>query len=312
MENYKFVSKNVIKDITLKTSVHLYDTRPLFSYGYFYRLDYLLKKIREIKTKEKNNPKINVLFKNYDDIILAKGWAQKYKDIGNVAHIHLHLWQVLVFIKDSLQANKMKIMCSHSLIETVSMFRKIYHKKNKDAYNDNSSDVDLFINFDLEPIQVLLFFLQNFNSVFSKHPIIIMKIPYLFYRLDIKVVYIFTIFFENCNILKPRFLESESQHLFLVLSNPKKISRNINSIFKNPGKNTSDDSNSVKNIYMNTNVSNEFKKFILEINTDSQLSDMKELLNILDIVKKNMFFGEKYESFLKRRSQNSATIVSEL
>ena len=312
MENYKFVSKNVIKDITLKTSVHLYDTRPLFSYGYFYRLDYLLKMLREIKTKEKNNPKINVLFKNYDDVILAKGWAQKHKDIGNVARMHLHLWQVLVSIKDSLQANKMKIMCSHSLVETVSMFRKIYHKTNKDTYNDNSSDVDLLINFDLEPIQVLLFFLQNFNSVFSKHPVIIMKIPYLFYRLDIKVVYIFTIFFENCSILKPRFFESGSQHLFLVLSNPKKISRNINSMFKNPGKNTGDDSNSVKNIYMNTNVSNEFKKFILKINTDSQLSDMKELLNILDIVKKNMFFGERYESFLKQRSQNSATIVSEL
>ena len=312
MENYKFVSKNVKKDITIRTSSHLYGTRPLFSYGYFYRLDYLMNIFRDIKAKEKNNSKINVLFKNYDDDKLMELWNKKYTDVKKNTRINLHLWQILQSMKDLDQTNKIKIMCHPSLIDTISEFRKINYKNNKDVYNNKSLDADLYVNLDKDPVQVLLFFLQNFSTVFSKNPIIIMKIPYLFYHLDIKVVYIFTLFFESCHILKPRFLEVGSQDMYLVLSKSKKMFRNIKSVFRDPNPDSKKNMDSVNDISMNTDVSEEFKTFVLKINIESQLSDMRDLFHILSIINKNLFFGEKYESYLKLKKQNADKIVSEL
>lgn len=312
MENYKFVSKNVKKDITLRTSSHLYESRPLFSYGYFYRLDYLLNIYREIKTREKSNSKVEVLFKNYDDDKLMELWIQKYKDIKRNTRINLHLWQILHSANDQLQSNKIKVMCHHYHIDTISTFRKINYKLNKDVYNSKSLDTDLYVNLESTPIQVLVFFLQNFSTVFSKNPIIIMKIPYLFYHLDIKVAYIFTLFFESCRILKPRFSEVGSQDMYMLLSKPKKMSRNIKSVFRESDTDPKDKAATINDISMNTTVSEDFKAFVLKINIESQLSDMKDLFNILSIINKNLFFGEKYESYIKFKTQNVEKIVSEL
>ena len=312
MENYKFVSKNVKKDITLRTSSRLYGTRPLFSYGYFYRLDYLLNIYRDIKMKEKNNYKVEVLFKNYDDDKLRELWIQKYKDIKKNTRVNLHLWQILQSSKELLHPNKIKVMCHHSLVDTISAFRKINYKLNKDVYNSKSSDTDLYVNLESMPIQVLVFFLQNFSTVFSKNPIIIMKIPYLFYHLDIKVVYIFTLFFESCRILKPRFLEVGSQDMYMVLSKPKKMPRNIKSVFKETIPDSKERASAINDIYMNTTISEDFKAFLLKINIESQLSDMKDLFHVFSIINKNLYFGEKYESYLTFRKQNAETIVSGL
>ena len=312
MENYKFVSRNVMKDITLKTSSHQHGTRPLFSYGYFYRLDYLMDIYREIKAKEKSNSKVKVLFKNYDDDKLSKLWNQKYKDIKQYTRINFHLWLILQSLKDQLHSNKIKVMCHHSQVDTISAFRKIHFKMNKDIYNGKSLDPDLYVNLESSPVQVLIFFLQNFSTVFSKNPVIIMKIPYLFYHLDIKVVYIFTLFFESCHILKPRFSEVGSQDMYLHLSKPKKMSRNIKSVFKETGPDSKDRATTINDITMNTTISEDFKAFVQKINIESQLSDIKDLFHVMSIINKNLFFGEKYESYLKFKIQNAENIVSEL
>jgi predicted component of viral defense system (DUF524 family) len=107
-------------------------------------------------------------------------------------------------------------------------------------------------------------------------------------------------------------LEVGSQDMYLVLSKSKKMFRNIKSVFRDPNPDSKKNMDSVNDISMNTDVSEEFKTFVLKINIESQLSDMRDLFHILSIINKNLFFGEKYESYLKLKKQNADKIVSEL
>ena len=279
---------------------------PLISYGYNYKINSLIDDF--LKTKKENDKNIQFvsILTNYQETI----WESLYKKHGILKsakkRINLHLWEILFAYKSLLnpELKRINIVCNEELEETITGFFGIT-KSLKAIVNSRGTDknkIDICIHFNSNMSDTVLFFLERLIH-FDKNSIMIIKIQSLFYEKDINCVYMMSIFFQKMEIVEPSLYDVGENILYCVFSNF--INRKNNFL-------KLDSSKIVRNktIIANVPLSSEYSKFILNTNTQTEYSFVKNFFVAYNLYEENTYFGKKYNLFLESKEKNMQDFVN--